>query len=284
MNTISIVTPVRNASDLLIETMISISSQIGLGTQFNIQHIIVDGQSGDDTLFRAKNFIQENERVGISYHIISEADSGMYDAISKGFAVSTGEIIAYQNAGDLYHVGAFAAVNHLFMNCECTWAYGRKASMNIYGTCVSDAVAVPYLESLLRSGFHGMRKPNLGFFQQESLFFRACAIKNFDFDQFRNFRLAGDFFLILHLAKKENGFFIDALLSGHRVHENQLSSDKDAYFREMREVTALPGLKSLVLAILMKILSKFPQPLLRRAHTSIMKWDSANHTWVIQQE
>jgi len=281
MNTISIVTPVRNSPELLIETMQSISGQIGIGIEFNVQHIIVDGDSEDDTLDRAKAFIDANEQTGISYVIFSEKDQSMYDAISKGLALCTGQILAYQNAGDIYHVGAFAAISFLFSNSNCRWAYGRKATMNFHGTCVSDTVAIPYLKTLVNSGFHGLRKPNLGFFQQESLFFKLESLQDFDVSKFARFKLAGDFYLFQHLSNQERGYFIDSLISGHRLHENQLSLNLSGYRLEMNPLLKKPNLLDYTIANLMKIVSFLPQNLLRRLHSKLMIWNHGDKNWNI---
>lgn len=281
MNTISIVTPVKNAPELLIETMNSIASQIGLGTQFKIQHIIIDGNSGDDTVARAINFIEINSLDSINYTVISEQDAGMYEAISKGFALCTGQIVAYQNAGDIYHVGAFAAVDYLFSNSNCSWSYGRKAIMNFDGTCVSDSIAVPYLRILVNAGFHGIRKPNLGFFQQESLFFRKESLEKFDFSLFSKFKLAGDFYLFQYLFNLEDGFFIDSLISGHRLHANQLSLNLQGYGFEMKSLLKNPTPYEYFVAVILKMATFLPQNFLRKFHSNLLSWNHADKKWIV---
>jgi glycosyltransferase involved in cell wall biosynthesis len=71
---ISVITVCMNAEDTILETLYSVASQ----TYKNIEHIIVDGQSTDKTLEIIKSFENKNLK------IISEPDSGIYEAMNKG--------------------------------------------------------------------------------------------------------------------------------------------------------------------------------------------------------
>ena len=87
---ISIITPSYNSSDFLEETIISIKKQ----SYQHYEHIVVDGQSTDNTI----QILQKYSDL----KWISEPDNGQTDAINKGFEIATGEILAWQNADDLY--------------------------------------------------------------------------------------------------------------------------------------------------------------------------------------
>jgi len=282
MITFSVITPVRNSDTLLVETLASVSSQIGLGKKFKIQHVIVDGASTDKTLQIAKNYSLLNTSDWISYEIVSEEDAGMYDAISKGLSKCTGEIISYQNAGDFYHVGAFSAIEFAYSNSNFSWFYGRKVTYNYDGTCIKDSIPVMYHQNLINTGYHGMFTPNLGFFQQESLFFVKSELEHFGIQVFKKFRLAGDFFLLKYLINRSEGLLIDGLLSGHRIHKNQLSEDKTGYFIEMSTLTDKPKFSTKLFAFFIKFLSRLPQPLIRKTHRNIMYWDFKTQAWVIR--
>jgi glycosyltransferase involved in cell wall biosynthesis len=88
---ISIVTAVRNSATTLKECLISIQSQT-----YPIEHIIIDGASNDNT-----HNIINCYRAGIS-KIVSEPDQGIYDAMNKGIALATGDIVGILNADDYY--------------------------------------------------------------------------------------------------------------------------------------------------------------------------------------
>lgn len=101
---ISIVTPSFNQGRFIESTIQSILDQ----GYPNLEYIIIDGGSTDNTLDVIRKY--END---ISYWT-SEPDSGMYDAINKGFAQSTGEIMAWSPTGDLYKPGALKLVGRVF--------------------------------------------------------------------------------------------------------------------------------------------------------------------------
>jgi len=63
----------------------------------NIEYIIVDGNSTDDTL----SIIQSNTDVVSKW--ISEPDTGLYDAMNKGIKMATGDVVGIINSDDFYH-------------------------------------------------------------------------------------------------------------------------------------------------------------------------------------
>ena len=111
---VSIVTPVLNGARFLPEAVASIQAQ----DYPRIEHIVVDGGSTDGTL----DLLERTP--GIVW--ITGKDRGMYDAINRGFAMSHGEILAYQNADDRYVVpGAVSsAVRQLVERPDVEVVYG----------------------------------------------------------------------------------------------------------------------------------------------------------------
>lgn len=89
---VSIITVCFNSSETIEDTIQSVISQ----NYKNIEYIIVDGQSTDNTLA-----IIEKHKSNIS-RIISEKDKGIYDALNKGIMNATGELIAILHADDIY--------------------------------------------------------------------------------------------------------------------------------------------------------------------------------------
>ncbi len=88
---VSIITVTYNSEKYLADCIQSVKKQ----TYNNIEHIIVDGKSTDGTI----KIIRKNEK-DIS-RWISETDRGMYDAINKGIALATGDIIGILNSDDM---------------------------------------------------------------------------------------------------------------------------------------------------------------------------------------
>lgn len=88
---VSIITVTYNSAEYLQDCIHSVKSQL----YPNIEYIIVDGKSTDQTM----SIIRKNESV-VDYWI-SEPDKGMYDAINKGMAAATGDIIGILNSDDV---------------------------------------------------------------------------------------------------------------------------------------------------------------------------------------
>lgn len=116
---VSIITVCYNSEKTIRRTMESIVSQ----TYKNIEHIIVDGKSTDSTL----DIVYELEPL---YHdnirIISEKDHGIYNAMNKGIAMATGELIGILNSDDYYENDA---VEKIIKNYE-----GNPYKI-LYGMC-----------------------------------------------------------------------------------------------------------------------------------------------------
>jgi glycosyltransferase involved in cell wall biosynthesis len=89
---ISIITPCYNSAQTIADNMRSVQAQ----TYQNIEHIIVDGLSKDNTLDMVNALKNDKTKV------ISEKDNGLYDAINKGIKASTGDLIGVLNSDDLY--------------------------------------------------------------------------------------------------------------------------------------------------------------------------------------
>ena len=89
---ISIITVCHNSEKTLIDTLNSVLSQ----KYPDIEHIIVDGQSTDNTQKIIKEYKHANKI------IIIENDNGIYDAMNKGIMAATGEVITILNSDDIY--------------------------------------------------------------------------------------------------------------------------------------------------------------------------------------
>lgn len=90
---VSVVTPTKNRSGLLEATLRSVRGQ----TYPNVEHIVVDGGSNDDTMEMLRRYEHTYE-----LRWLSEPDGGMYEAVNKGLDMAKGDILAYLNSDDLY--------------------------------------------------------------------------------------------------------------------------------------------------------------------------------------
>ena len=86
---VSIVTVCKNSGRTIEKTIRSVLCQ----TYKNIEYIIKDGGSEDDTLQICHRFEEEFEKNGMTMKILSSPDGGIYDAMNKGIDVATGDIV-----------------------------------------------------------------------------------------------------------------------------------------------------------------------------------------------
>ena len=88
---ISIITACYNSAATIGDTLQSVAMQ----SFDDIEHIIVDGASSDNTLEIVSYFPHVSK-------VVSEKDQGIYDAMNKGIAMATGEVIGILNSDDVY--------------------------------------------------------------------------------------------------------------------------------------------------------------------------------------
>jgi glycosyltransferase involved in cell wall biosynthesis len=89
---ISIITVVYNDVEHIEKTIKSVISQ----NYPNIEYLIIDGNSSDGTLEKCKKY---SERIS---KIVSEHDTGIYNAMNKGIKLATGEWLFFLNSGDVF--------------------------------------------------------------------------------------------------------------------------------------------------------------------------------------
>lgn len=89
---ISLITTTYNSAATLQDTLDSVRSQ---GIE-DLEYIVVDGRSKDETL----QLIKDNANIVTRY--ISEADKGIYDAINKGIALASGDVVGLMHSDDYF--------------------------------------------------------------------------------------------------------------------------------------------------------------------------------------
>lgn len=160
---ISIVTPSFNQGQFIEETIRSVLLQ----GYPNLQYIIIDGGSTDNSVEIIRRY-----EPWLSYWV-SELDAGQAQAINKGLAHSTGEIVAWLNSDDVYLPGVLGeAAKWLMKHPEVAVVYGRSRFIDENGKELHGYYSNPFdLEEML----YYCRIP------QPSSFIRKWAIEQVDY-------------------------------------------------------------------------------------------------------
>jgi len=89
---VSIITVVWNNAKTIKDAIDSVLSQ----TYEDIEYIVVDGASTDGTVEIVQSYGEKIDK------FVSEKDNGLYDAMNKGIALATGDIVGILNSDDFY--------------------------------------------------------------------------------------------------------------------------------------------------------------------------------------
>ena len=108
---VTILTVALNAEATISRAIESVMNQ----TYPDIEYILIDGASSDDTAQIARSYVEAfNSRPGRSMTVISEPDRGMYDALNKGAEMARGVIIGQINSDDWYEPDAVRIMAELY--------------------------------------------------------------------------------------------------------------------------------------------------------------------------
>ena len=238
MTKISLVTPCCNAERYIDETILSVITQKG---DFEVEYCIVDGGSTDGTLEIIERFkkmidsgvfIPRCQKFSLSY--ISEPDTGMYDAIVKGFRMVTGDIVAYINSDDYYQPNAFSTVTEIFERYpDVEWLTGMHLFYNDKGSITRSWLPFKYDRDWIQKGMYGTILP---FVEQEATFWRRKLLDVVDFQRLRECKLAGDFYLWYEFCQHTDLYIVNSCLGGFRFSSNQLSKELDKYYEEFLNI------------------------------------------------
>lgn len=184
---ISIITVCRNVAGTIADAVRSVRAQ----TYSNLELIVVDGASTDETVQVVRRETRDFPHL---FRLISEPDRGMYDALRKGVAAATGDVVGILNADDFMEspeaIGFVAA------------AFDSETDA-VIGDVVMAAAADPLRivryysarnfkrEKLLR----GEMPPHAGFYARRELFEKIGSYS-------ADYRLAGDFELMVRFFLK----------------------------------------------------------------------------------
>lgn len=246
---ISIITATYNSSKHILHCIESINRQ----TYSQIEHIIIDGASKDNTLEIIKNSPNRITR------IISEPDNGIYDALNKGITVSTGDIVGFLHADDVFSSNELIHwIAEQFKDSKIDGVYGNLVFVNKKNQVVRTWKSKPYNPKSLHRGW---MPPH------PTLFLRDEIYKRFGlFDS--TFRIAGDYDFMLRIMLDPNirlkyipKEFIKMRLGGAST-----GNIKSLLKKSKEDIIAIKnnGLKFPLYILALKNLRKLPQILIRK--------------------
>lgn len=184
---ISVISVSYNAQNYIAQCVQSVLNQ----NYNNIEYIVIDGNSNDNTLSILKNF---GNAIDI---LISETDKGIYDAINKGIALATGDIIGILHADDYFANNAvLSLVAEAFNVHNIDVLYGNLDYVNKINTNV--------VVRKWRSHIYSNNLINNGWMPAHPTFYakKECFIKYGNYDV--SFSSAADYDLMLRFLYKTN--------------------------------------------------------------------------------
>ncbi|MEN9563062.1 MAG: hypothetical protein RIR73_1306 [Chloroflexota bacterium] len=248
MTLVSIITPSYNQAKYLEHTMLSVLNQ----DHPHIEYIVVDGASTDGSVEIIKKY------AGKLAHWESAKDKGQAEAINKGFARATGEIVAWLNSDDYYLPGTISAAVKVFEeNPDVVLVYANMLAVDENGKTFNTL------------NYKKLTLEDLMCFQiigQPSVFIRRSALqKTSGLDLTFHFLL--DHLLWIKIAKQGKLLHINQTWSAARYHAEAKNVAKAAEFglEAFRILETIAQDKDLA-ATLLKID--------RRAHASAFRVDA----------
>lgn len=178
--TFSVATPVLNGITSIRRCVGSVRGQHNV----QVEHIVQDGGSSDGTAEWLKNQSGLNAR--------SERDGGMYDAINKAWARSSGDVLSWLNADEQYLPGTLAVVAGIFdARPEVDAVFGNMIVVDSAGNPLATRREIPLRRLYLRNRFL--------YALSCTLFFRRRLLDRGDLVFDTRYRYAGDYELMLRL-------------------------------------------------------------------------------------
>ena len=228
---ISVVTPCYNSGRFLRRTIESI-----LGQNYeNLEYILQDGGSTDETPFILDEY---SSRVT---HCASEPDKGQYDAINKGFAHATGEVMAWLNADDIYLQGTLPLIGKIFEQFpQIKWLTTRYPLIINENDMLIKIGVIPGFNMhgfLCGDNLTAMGWEGTNFIQQESTFWRRSLWEQAGGYVDSELQFAADFELWARFFQHEELYAMDVPLACFRKHGAQkTSTNLQKYLEEAESV------------------------------------------------
>ena len=191
---ISIITATFNSQATIKQTLESVIEQ----NYQNIEHIIIDGKSSDNTLQIVESYRELYKSKNIDLIVSSQKDEGIYDAFNRGIKLSNGDLIGFLNSDDFFtHKNILNIIN---------WAFNKPVNKKIE----SISANLEYIDSryqiirklkgrsIDKEGFKkGFHPAHPTFYVRKEIFEKFGCFN-------LSYKIAGDYELMLRFIVKHN--------------------------------------------------------------------------------
>jgi glycosyltransferase involved in cell wall biosynthesis len=181
---LSVITVCYNSAKTIEDTLSSVANQKNV----TVEHVLIDGASIDNTL----DIIKKHKSVTA---LVSEPDNGIYDAMNKGIALATGDVIGTLNADDFYaNDGVLAEVAKVFLDPSIEACYADLVYVNQKDTdkIVRYWKSQDYVSGLFKTGWMPAHPT---FFVRKSVY-NKLGVFNLDY------KIAADFELLFRFIEQ----------------------------------------------------------------------------------
>jgi len=204
--TFSVVTPSYSQGQFIERTIQSVLIQAGV----SLEYVVCDGGSTDSTVS-----ILNRYQGRLCW--VSETDDGQADAVNKGLAMITGDIIAWLNSDDVYYPGALAKVAAVFeANPNLQVVYGKADWIDDH-----DAV----LKIFPTECWHYNRLKEVCFLCQPAVFFRRALVERYG-GLDKTLQYCMDYELWLRYGQYTDFYFLPEKLAGSRMYASNKTMGK----------------------------------------------------------
>jgi len=184
---ISIITVSLNSQATINRTIESILNQ----SYKEIEYIIIDGNSTDNTVKIIESYKQKFEAKGFRYKWISEPDKGIYDAMNKGVLIASGELIGIIGSDDWYELGGIKFIANSYINSKSDYIHGNITTYSPLKKTYKNLKAGSEKEMIKRMSFY-----HVASFIKKEVYTK---LKGYSLD----YKICSDYDLVLRIIKND---------------------------------------------------------------------------------